>query len=812
MKDLLEGDILNDDLIGLAMQTVIQAKNFWRALLRWMQGRRPKTKAGETSQLKEEEYRLLEENQAEGLMIADPDEVILYVNRAGAAIFGMDQKELTGRRLDAFTDAQNFAELQAETARRLRGEKSAYEVEITRSDGSKRTLLVNASPRFDENGEYTGALGAFFDISDRKNAEMALQQSQERYQELYLSATRHAQELALLERVRAALANELELHSLYRLIVEAVAETFGYTQVSIYLLHNDRLEVEHQVGYKNIVPTIPLDKGVSGRVVRTGQPALLEDVHADPDFIGAVEGVTSEVCVPVFDQDQVIGTFNVESVQGVRLTEADLQLMLTLSEHIRIAIGRARLYTQARGSETSYRTLANNLPGIVFRLHLRENRAAEFFNPMLEEITGYTPAEIRLGEFSPIASLILLEDRNKVNRAIKSAFDKNRPFEVEYRIRRKDGGLRYCVERGRPIAGPEGKPVHIDGVILDLTERRQAEERMTKYARQMEALYATSLAINSQTEPSALLKIIVEQAAQMLGVPRGGLYLILPGNDSMELVACHNLPKNYAGTVLRVGEGLPGKVAQSGEVMFVSDYAEWKGEKPIFNDLPIHRLLAIPLKVKRKVIGVIELADDKNSYPFSEEDLRLISLFADQAAIAVENTRLYARLERQAILDDLTGLYNRRGLMDLGYREVERAIRFLRPLCAIFIDIDHFKDFNDRYSHAVGDQVLITVAKTLKQGVREVDLVGRYGGEEFIILLVETNLSSAQEVANRLRLEVERTVTATAYGNLGVTVSMGVSQFRPDQPTLDTLIHRADRAMYQAKLAGRNCVMTNAGE
>lgn len=812
MRDFLGGDILNGGLIGLAMQTAFQAKNLWRALLSWMGERRPKTKAGKTSRLKEEEYRFLEENQAEGLMIADPDEVILYVNRSGAAIFGMDQKELTGRRLDAFTDVQNFAKLQAETAKRLAGEKSAYEVEIIRADGSKRTLLVNASPRFDEDGTYAGAFGAFFDITDRKNAEIALQQSQERYEELYLSAARHARELALLERVRAALANELDLHNLYRLIVEAVAETFGYTQVSIYLLRNGQLEAEHYVGYEKVIPAIPLDKGVCGRVVRTGQPVLLEDVHTDPDFIGAVEGVTSEVCVPMFDQDQVTGIFNVESVQGVKLTEADLQLMLTLSEHIRIAIGRARLYTQVRSSEISYRTLANNLPGIVFRLHLRENRVAEFFNPMLEEITGYAPAEIRLGEFSPIASLILLEDRNKVNRVIKHAIEKNRPFEVEYRIRRKDGGLRYCVERGRPIAGPEGKPVHIDGVILDLTERRQAEERLRKYARQMEALYATSLAINLQIEPSALFKSIVEHTAQMLAAPRGALYLILPGNDSMELIACHNLPKNYAGTILRVGEGLSGKVAQSGEVMFVTDYAEWKGEKPIYNDLPIQRLLAIPLKVKRKVIGVIEIADDKNSSPFSEEDLRLVSLFADQAAIAVENTRLYARLERQAILDDLTGLYNRRGLMDLGYREVERAIRFLRPLCAIFVDIDHFKDFNDRYSHAVGDQVLITVAKTLKQGVREVDLVGRYGGEEFVILLVETNLPNAQEIANRLRLEVEKTVIATSHGNLGVTVSMGVSQFHPDHPTLDELIHRADQAMYQAKLGGRNCVMTYVGE
>ena len=114
---------------------------------------------------------------------------------------------------------------------------------------------------------------------------------------------------------------------------------------------------QYQVGYERACMNIPLDKGITGRVARTGQPVLVEDVCLDPDFIGDSDEVVSEVCVPLFDQGQVVGVLNVESSHGVKLAEADLQLMTALSEHISIAIGRARLYTSIQASEASYREL-----------------------------------------------------------------------------------------------------------------------------------------------------------------------------------------------------------------------------------------------------------------------------------------------------------------------------------------------------------------------------------------------------------------------------------------------------------------------
>ena len=163
-------------------------------------------------------------------------------------------------------------------------------------------------------------------------------------------------------------------------------------------------------------------------------------------------------------------------------------------------------------------------------------------------------------------------------------------------------------------------------------------------------------------------------------------------------------------------------------------------------------------------------------------------------------------MQRQAIIDELTGLYNYRGLLELGARDVERAIRFNHPLCALFFDIDHFRDFNNRYSHAVGNQVLQAVARTASATTRTVDLVTRFGGEEFVILLPETRLKEASMVAERLRQAVQAQHLSTRWGELGVTISVGVAGLTPNVTELAALIDRANQAEHLAKERGRNRV------
>jgi diguanylate cyclase (GGDEF)-like protein len=192
---------------------------------------------------------------------------------------------------------------------------------------------------------------------------------------------------------------------------------------------------------------------------------------------------------------------------------------------------------------------------------------------------------------------------------------------------------------------------------------------------------------------------------------------------------------------------------------------------------------------------------------FAEGDARVAELFANQVAIALDNSRRVEQMERQAVTDQLTNLYNRRAFADMAEKEVGRARRYQRPLALILFDIDHFKQVNDTHGHLVGDQVLRILTDKVTKTTRSTDFVCRYGGEEFIVLMPEAGRDEALAMAERLREMVSGITVVAAEGTLSLTISLGVAALRPtDEETLEGLINRADKAMYEAKAAGRNTV------
>jgi PAS domain S-box-containing protein len=267
--------------------------------------------------------------------------------------------------------------------------KVNYEEPQTREDGSLQWLRTSKVPLREPDGQVFGVLGTYEDITEHRQSEEALRESERHYRDLFAAAQRQAKELELLNRVHTTLSRGLELPEVFRNVVEGIASTFGYTHVSIYLLRGDALEFQHQVGYENVLMRIPISRGVNGRVVRTGLPVLLEDVRTDPDFIAAIKGVRSELCIPLFDQGRVVGTLNVESTGGMQLGEADMRVMRVLGEQVGIAIAGARLYSEARESEQRYRTLVENLGEGIAIVDPEEN--FRFANPAAEEVFGVPP-------------------------------------------------------------------------------------------------------------------------------------------------------------------------------------------------------------------------------------------------------------------------------------------------------------------------------------------------------------------------------------------------------------------------------------
>jgi len=260
-------------------------------------------------------------------------------------------------------------------------------------------MLAQAFPDFDAQGQVRQAVVMLTDITRRKQTEAALQASEGRYRDLYRSAQRQTLEMTLLDEVRAVVAGELDLATVIRKVVEAIAETFNYPLVSLYLRQGDTMVLRHQVGYDTVLEEIPISRGVLGKVMRTGQPVLLGDVRADPDFLAAVSGITSEACVPLFDSGRVVGALNIES-KGFELTRADLRLLAALGEQIGLALGRARLYTQVREDaatraillhEVNHR-VKNNLSAIIGLLQIQQEHlptvAQASHSQLFDDLTG----------------------------------------------------------------------------------------------------------------------------------------------------------------------------------------------------------------------------------------------------------------------------------------------------------------------------------------------------------------------------------------------------------------------------------------
>jgi diguanylate cyclase (GGDEF)-like protein len=218
-----------------------------------------------------------------------------------------------------------------------------------------------------------------------------------------------------------------------------------------------------------------------------------------------------------------------------------------------------------------------------------------------------------------------------------------------------------------------------------------------------------------------------------------------------------------------------------------------------------------PILTKDGLIGLLNLDSGTPGF-FRPEHLERLQIFADYAAVAIEKARLFEKTQQLAATDELTGLFNRRQVLSLAAVEYERSRRYLHPLSAIMIDIDQFKRINDTYGHPVGDRVLRTLAACCRANLRAVDVIGRYGGEEFLVLMPETDHEKALEAAERIRRQVESIRLPTSRGQVQATISLGVSTLPVgcDLP-LDQLIVNADDALYAAKDAGRNRVQGYTG-
>ena len=324
--------------------------------------------------------------------------------------------------------------------------------------------------------------------------------------------------------------------------------------------------------------------------------------------------------------------------------------------------------------------------------------------------------------------------------------------------------------------------------------------------------------LSSTHDVDRILQVILRTALVATGA-RAGLVLLLDPADghlvahtAIGLTGSWDVPEAQLGTLrLPVGSGVLGGVAAGGEPR--------RGHGAIAEAEPACRTyLAVPIQAPAAVddpllpaetapatLGVLALYDRVGGDGFDDADLHTVRTFAGQAGVAVHNVRVHEEAQRLSLTDPLTGLWNYRYLRESLRREVERASRFGRMLAVLVLDLDHFKEVNDTYGHAAGDAVLGEFARRIRIGLREVDVAFRQGGEEFVVLLPETDAYGGIIVAERLGAAVrDRPMSIEARGSIPVTVSIGVAVFPEHGKTVEDVLQAADDALYAAKNSGRD--------
>jgi diguanylate cyclase (GGDEF)-like protein len=221
------------------------------------------------------------------------------------------------------------------------------------------------------------------------------------------------------------------------------------------------------------------------------------------------------------------------------------------------------------------------------------------------------------------------------------------------------------------------------------------------------------------------------------------------------------------------------------------------------NSNNVRPLAAVPLIYQERFMGVLMVRSDDPTRTWQENELLLLRTVADQVTVAVSHARLFSQMQQQALTDGLTGCFNRRSFEMQLERDLHMATRMRLPLSLILLDLDNFKRVNDTYGHEAGDVVLRMLADGLRDELRSVDTAARYGGEEFAVILPQAGIDGAMIVAERLRRRIEL-MEVPGVGH--VTASLGIATFPQHASSRDTLVLAADRALYNAKNAGRNCV------
>ncbi len=474
-------------------------------------------------------------------------------------------------------------------------------------------------------------------------------------------------------------------------------------------------------------------------------------------------------------------------------------------------------------SKEEFQLLVNNIPAIVFTGY--KNGSVKFYDNKVLDITGY-PREIFETNRKNWSDIVVAEDWQKAKRTFVDALENDMAYTREYRIVHRNGQSIWLQERSRIICDLENKIKHVSGVFFDVTEKRQMEAQLHETMAQLED---TVTEINNHSQQISLLNemgellqscLTLQEAYQSITevVPRlfpdlAGILFIVTPRKSVFLQAVAGWGEVHIEEKIFTLDDC--WALRRGGVHIGKNYSSGL----ICKHLPASSAdyICVPLIAQGEILGLIymQAAADNGAETVADEahtllihKQQLAVTVAKQISMALANLSLRESLHIQAIIDPLTGLYNRRYMEETLNREIYRARRREAPIGIILMDIDYFKRINDTYGHEAGDTLLAALGGFFKKQIRREDVPCRYGGEEFLLILPDANLENTYRRAEELREIIARFDVKHLGLSLGkITASFGVANCPEHGEDMEDVIRAADAALYLAKAGGRNQVV-----
>ena len=708
-------------------------------------------------------------NNPIAVVMLDLEHNIAACNPAFEELFGYSQQEVLGKYLDdIIAPPDGYEEATAYTQKVLSGKT----VRSTRKRRTKTGDLVDVElfgvPVMVD-GQQIGVLGLYNDISERVKAETALRESEERLDLALSSAC-----LGMWDK------DFLTGNTVYN---QMWAEMLGYSldefDINVDLLY----ELIHPDDYLHVKDV--MDAHMKGRT------PFFEVTHRMKAKSGEWKCILNTG--KVVDRDE----------NKIPLRAVGVHMDIT---------ERIQAEQALQKSEERYQVLFESAPDAYYLIDLAGNFVDG--NRFAEQLIGYKREEL-IGKNVLELDILPKTQFPKATKLLAMNVLGKPTGPDEFTLKCKDGTHVDIAIRTFPVE-IDGQSLVL-GIARDVTKRKRIEAQQQRTNRELALINELSQEISARLEPEQVYNAIHRAASQLMPADVFVIALLDELNQKIDLVYISEQGERIPSLKIGITEGLSGHVISSGEALITGNFDQTHKKQVDSisvgdSDRETQSVLAVPMKRGEKTIGMLS-SQSFETNAFNKHDQQMLEMFSSHAQLALENAHLFAEVQRLAITDGLTDLYNRFYFDQQLWLEFDRVRRYDRSLGMVIIDPDHFKQVNDQFGHPAGDAVLMMFAELIKSSARKSDIVARYGGDEFVILLPETNLSGTLSLAEKIRDAVNAHTFLYQDHHIRFTTSIGVAATSgQDISDPDILTKQADQALYEAKRRGRNQVCCNSND